>query len=58
MLASVDVDQTVLSPGSFVAERAGRRFAACGVASLFQFGSGTRTSRVSDLEYLTRKQVR
>ena len=57
MLAAIDVGQVVLSPGSFVA-REQAEDSPPAVASLFQFGSGTRTSRVSDLEYLTRKQVR
>jgi predicted molibdopterin-dependent oxidoreductase YjgC len=57
MLATIDVGQAVLSPESFVAGEQAEDSPPA-VASLFQFGSGTRTSRVSDLEYLTRKQVK
>jgi predicted molibdopterin-dependent oxidoreductase YjgC len=54
MLASVVVYQNMLLPGS-----AGLTdYSPPGPARLFQFGSGTRTSKVSDLEYLTRKQVK
>ncbi len=54
MLASAVLDQNMLLPGPV-------GLTDCsppGLARLFQFGSGTRTSKVSDLEYLTRKQVK
>jgi predicted molibdopterin-dependent oxidoreductase YjgC len=54
MLASVVVDQNMLLPGSVGLTD----YSPPGPARLFQFGSGTRTSKVSDLEYLTRKQVK
>jgi hypothetical protein len=54
MLASVVVDQNMLLPGSVGL----KDYSPPGPARLFQFGSGTRTSKVSDLEYLTRKQVK
>ncbi|VVB68726.1 Formate dehydrogenase subunit alpha [uncultured archaeon] len=56
MLASVNAEQTTLMPGSI--EESGDEDDSPPAESLFQFGSGTRTSRVSDLGYLARKQVR